>query len=160
MTEPAAALADLGWDAGVEARWATLGAGADVVPARVIRVERGACIVATGDDERLATAAVLPAVGDWAAVEVGEDWAVVRDVVERWSALVRQDPLGDRDQVLAANVDLVLVTAPADRPSPARVEREIVIGWDSGRGRSSSSPRPTSTPGTRTRCATASPAST
>lgn len=34
--------------------------------------------------------------------------------------------------MLAANVDLVLVTAPADRMSLARVEREIAIGWDSG----------------------------
>jgi ribosome biogenesis GTPase len=34
--------------------------------------------------------------------------------------------------VLAANADLVLVTAPADRLSVARVEREVALGWDSG----------------------------
>jgi len=34
--------------------------------------------------------------------------------------------------VLAADVDLVLVTAPVDRLSPARVERETAIAWDSG----------------------------
>jgi ribosome biogenesis GTPase / thiamine phosphate phosphatase len=103
-----------------------------VVPGRVVRVERSACVVITAGGDRMATAPVLPAVGDWAAVEVGPDHAIVRGVVARWSALARQDPLGDRVQVLAANVDLVLVTAPADRPSAARVEREIVIGWDSG----------------------------
>ena len=34
--------------------------------------------------------------------------------------------------MLAANVDVVLITAPADRLSPTRVERELVIAWDSG----------------------------
>ena len=42
------------------------------------------------------------------------------------------DPHGDRLQVLAANVDLVLVTCPADRPSIERVERETVLAWDAG----------------------------
>jgi ribosome biogenesis GTPase len=130
-------LVALGWDERVQARWASLevvadGAAAPVEPGRVVRVSRAACVVATRTGEHLATAAVLPAVGDWVAVEVGDDRAVVREVVERWSALVRQDPVGDRVQVLAADVDLVLVTAPADRPSPSRVEREIVIAWDSG----------------------------
>ena len=41
--------------------------------------------------------------------------------------LTRMDPHGDRLQVLAANVDLVLVTCPADRPSIERVERETVL---------------------------------
>ena len=34
--------------------------------------------------------------------------------------------------MLAANVDVVLIAAPADRLSSARVERELVIAWDSG----------------------------
>jgi len=34
--------------------------------------------------------------------------------------------------VLAANVDLVIITAPADRLSVGRVERELVVAWDSG----------------------------
>jgi ribosome biogenesis GTPase len=125
------ALVRLGWDDRVRALYAQIDEPG-LVPGRVIRVERVACVVSTADGERLATAPTLPAVGDWAAVEVGADHAVVRGVVERWSALARQDPLGDRVQVLAANVDLVIVTAPTDRPSAARVEREIVIAWDSG----------------------------
>jgi ribosome biogenesis GTPase len=52
--------------------------------------------------------------------------------VPQWSALTRLDPDGATVQVLAANLDLVLVTAPADRLSPARVERELVAAWDSG----------------------------
>mgnify|MGYP006919567187 CR=1 FL=1 len=50
---------------------------------------------------------------------------------ERRSALARRDPAG-LTQVLAANVDIVFVTAPADRLSVARVERETALAWDSG----------------------------
>jgi ribosome biogenesis GTPase len=71
---------------------------------------------------------VLPAVGDWIAVK-GE---VVRAVLPRWSELTRADPSGAAVQVLAANIDLVLITSPADRLSPARVERELTVAWDSG----------------------------
>jgi len=95
-------------------------------PARVIAVERGAVRVATADDERL-LAEVGLAVGDWVAI----DGSRVVDVIPRWSALERLDPDGGR-QVMAANVDLVLITAPADRLSPARVERELVVAWESG----------------------------
>jgi ribosome biogenesis GTPase len=56
----------------------------------------------------------------------------------RWSELSRLDPVSfghDRAlaQVLAANVDLVIITAPLDRPlSQTRVERETVVAWDAG----------------------------
>ena len=97
-------------------------------PARVVRVERSNCVAVFADGtERLLHAAVLPAVGDWVAVR--DD--VVRDVLPRWSTLARTDPAGGV-QVLAANVDLVVITAPADRLSPARVERELAVAWDSG----------------------------
>ncbi|MGZ6886702.1 MAG: ribosome small subunit-dependent GTPase A, partial [Acidimicrobiia bacterium] len=67
-------------------------------------------------------------------VEAGEPGGpvVVVTVADRWSALTRMDPHLDRLQVLAANVDLVLVTCPADRPSIDRVERETVLAWDAG----------------------------
>ena len=67
------------------------------------------------------------AVGDWIAL----DGEAVHGVVPRWSALARLGPDGTR-QVLAANLDLVLIAAPADRLSPARVEREVVLAWESG----------------------------
>jgi ribosome biogenesis GTPase len=98
-------------------------------PARVVRVERSALAAVFADgSERLLHAAVLPAVGDWIAA--GGD--AVRGVLARWSQLSRADPSGVGAQVLAANVDLVLITAPADRLSPARVERELTVAWDSG----------------------------
>lgn len=66
-------------------------------------------------------------VGDWVAL----DGDAVVEVVPRWSALGRLGPDGGR-QVLAANIDLVLIAVPADRLSSSRVERELVIAWDSG----------------------------
>lgn len=98
-------------------------------PGRVIRVERSACAAVFSDGtQRMLHAAVLPAVGDWIAVR-GE---VVHAVLPRWSQLARADPSGAGVQVLAADIDLVLITAPADRLSPARVERELTVAWDSG----------------------------
>ena len=69
-------------------------------------------------------------VGDWVRVHI-DDTSTVTQVAPRWSELARRDPTGVT-QVLAANVDLVLVAAPADRISFARVEREVAVGWDSG----------------------------
>jgi ribosome biogenesis GTPase len=67
------------------------------------------------------------AVGDW----VGLDGDQISEVLPRWSVLGRLGPEGER-QALAVNIDLVLITAPADRLSLSRVEREMVMAWDSG----------------------------
>lgn len=69
-----------------------------------------------------------PTVGDWVAA--GEQG--IEAVLERRSVLSRQDPDGRSQQVLAANFDLVLVVAPCDRLSLARVERELLVAWESG----------------------------
>jgi ribosome biogenesis GTPase / thiamine phosphate phosphatase len=125
------ALVPLGWTDRVRALYGEIDAPGSE-PGRVVRVERAACVVATAAGQVLAGASQLPAVGDWVAVEVVDGHGTVRGVVERWSAVTREDPRGDRVQVLAANVDVVLITAPVDRPSAARVERESVLAWDSG----------------------------
>lgn len=122
------ALADYGWTDRVEALFGDH-ADAGLSPARVVRVERSACVAVFADSsQRLLSSAVLPAVGDW----IGTDGLTVRAVVPSWSALTRADPAGAGLQVLAANLDLVIVTAPADRLSPARVERELALAWESG----------------------------
>jgi ribosome biogenesis GTPase len=126
MTGDRAALVPFGWNARVEALLAGVAR-----PGRVVGVTRSTCRVATAAGEIVATAETLPAVGDWVAVDDSDPPAVVT-VAERWSALTRMDPHLDRLQVLAANVDLVLVTCPADRPSIDRVERETVLAWDAG----------------------------
>jgi ribosome biogenesis GTPase / thiamine phosphate phosphatase len=122
------ALSPFGWTDRVLALFNEV-ADPTLEPARVVRVERSACAAVFADGaERLLHAAALPAVGDWIAVR-GD---VVGDVLPRWSQLTRADPSGTAVQVLAANIDLVVITAPADRLSPARVERELTVAWDSG----------------------------
>jgi ribosome biogenesis GTPase / thiamine phosphate phosphatase len=120
-----AALRPLGWSPRVEALLGDA-IGAGQLPARVVSVERGWCRLAGVDGERS-----LPvpgtAVGDWVAL----DGDAITEVLPRWSTLGRLDPDGGQ-QVLATNVDIVLVAAPADRLSFARVERELVVAWDSG----------------------------
>lgn len=120
-----APLLAVGWSDQVRALFAPMLAGG-LVPARVIGVGRGSCNLATPNGT-LSIPAFGTAVGDWVALD-GDD---VAEVLPRWSALVRLDPGGGR-QVLAANIDLVLIAAPADRLSSARVERELAIAWDSG----------------------------
>ena len=125
------ALVPFGWNDRVAALYNEV-AVPDTVPGRVVRVERSGCFVAVPDGERLVDAHPLPAVGDWVAVATSNDRGIARHVLPRWSALVRGDPSGGRPQTLAANVDIILVTTPADRPSAARVERESLLAWESG----------------------------
>jgi ribosome biogenesis GTPase len=122
-------LTHMGWNVRVETGLADLAVG--LHPGRVIRVERGACVVALADGDRVAQPAVGAAVGDWVGVRRRGDAIVIEAIVARWSQLIRRDPQG-RTQVLAANVDRVLVAAPADWLSVARVERETVMAWEAG----------------------------
>ena len=133
------ALAEYGWSDRVLALFNQIlgtlppgaGPGGEIAPARVVRVERARCVAAFPDGaERLLRAPRLPAVGDWVLAREGD----LHQVLERWSALVRvdPDPTGVGTQVLAANVDLVLIAVPADRVNTARADREIAIAWDSG----------------------------
>src|SRR5512139_47795 len=125
----AGGLSALGWDERAARAVAEVMAPG-CAAGRVVRVDLDSVVVATEAGDFRARARELPAVGDWVVAHV-EDDAVVVGVAPRWSELDRRDPTG-RSQVLAANVDLVLVTAPADRLSVARVEREVAMGWDSG----------------------------
>ena len=115
----------VGWSDRVEALFAAVLTDG-LVPARVVGRERGWCQVVTPTGERSLEVAGM-AVGDWVAV----DDDTIGEVLPRWSELARLGPDGHR-QVLAANLDLVLIAAPADRLSPARVEREVVVAWESG----------------------------
>lgn len=115
----------VGWSDRVQALFATL-ADDSLVPARVVGVERGWCRVVTPSAERLLPVPGM-AVGDW----VGLDGDQIGEVLPRWSILGRLGPEGER-QALAVNIDLILITAPGDRISLSRVERELVMAWDSG----------------------------
>ena len=132
MLEAFSALVAYGWDDRAANLYTSLPAG-DHVPGRVVRVERGACLVQCPAGSRLAIADPPPAVGDWVALRLLDDRdALVEVVLDRWTVLSRQDPARESEQVLAANLDLVLIVAPADRLHLARVERELLVAWESG----------------------------
>lgn len=111
---------------------------------RVVRSDRGMAFVAAGDgliaarpSTRLIKSAddgALPVVGDWVLLGGDESEPLVEVVLERITAIMRRDPgRSARVQVLAANVDTVLVTHPlADEPNLSRIERELALVWDSG----------------------------
>ena len=84
---------------------------------------------ATGRLRHAAAAADLPAVGDW--VRCDPESGAVHAVVERTSALVRAARNGRAPQVLAANVDLVVVVASLTREfNLGRVERMLTLAAD------------------------------
>jgi ribosome biogenesis GTPase len=134
-------LASLGWDDSLDDQfgpWAATGHR----PGRVTAAHRGGYLVAGGDGELLAPAsgrlrhlagpsvAGLPAVGDWVAVREGR----IHAVLPRRTAVTRRQPgSAAGEQVLAANVDLVLVVvAPGRDANPRRVERLLALAWGSG----------------------------
>jgi ribosome biogenesis GTPase len=102
-------------------------------PARVLRHDGTAYLLAT---ERGAISTPVrpnldpqPTVGDWVALR--DD--VVIDVLPRSSLLRRRDVGGDREQQLAANVDVVLLVCGLDRPVKAgRIDRGATLAWDAG----------------------------
>lgn len=115
----------LGWDERIAGLYRPLAEPGDV-PARVSRVDRDRCSVHTASGKLRAGASVLPATGDWVVLRP-EPKPMVRHILPRRSTLERAG------QVLAANVDVVLVVASLDRPlNLNRVERELVLAWDSG----------------------------
>ncbi|MGD9571991.1 MAG: ribosome small subunit-dependent GTPase A [Thermoleophilia bacterium] len=125
--EVRAALAPLGWDEHREGEMRALGAG--LVPGRVVRVDRGGGVVATPEGTTPVTGAGLAA-GDWVAVRDGR----VAAVLTRRTAIARRAAgRADAEQVMAANVDVVIAVQALDRPLRVRrLHRALAIGWDAG----------------------------
>jgi len=129
-------LASLGWDAFYTAEFAPY---ADIaVPGRVVRVDRGAADVLTADNPLRVTTDAHDeplAVGDWIALVATDDrrWSV-ETTLARKSAIRRAVVSGESQaQVVAANVDVVLVVVPSiPEPRIGMVERMVALAWDSG----------------------------
>jgi ribosome biogenesis GTPase len=72
---------------------------------------------------------LIPVAGDWVALRGGR----VAKVLPRRSELRRPHPNGRDVQILAANVDLVLIVVPIDLALNVRLlERLSIMAWDSG----------------------------
>lgn len=124
----------LGWTPELEQAYA--GLEVDIEPGRVIRLDRGWSLIADRADDpepgRVRNLGADVAVGDW----VIDDGERVTSIVPRHSAFVRRASFeGTRfeSQTLAANIDVVaLVHAHGTPPNPRRLERELVLAFDSG----------------------------
>ncbi|WP_017585447.1 ribosome small subunit-dependent GTPase A [Nocardiopsis ganjiahuensis] len=146
-TDFAHPLSGLGWNPRVEAAFDTAARSSPhvLLPARVAEARRGAVGVRLPQHETAALApgvrraaeadhASAPTSGDWVAVRRSGDTWLVEAVLERTGTLVRQGVAKDsHDQVLAANVDAVLICEAADQgPNVGRLERFLSLAWTSG----------------------------
>jgi ribosome biogenesis GTPase / thiamine phosphate phosphatase len=104
---------------------------------RVVRAERGLvdCLTDVGPMRARQRLGDAPAVtGDWVVAIDDEGGWWVDGVLPRRTAIERAAASGrSAAQVLAANVDVVLVSVPVfPEPRPAMVERLVALTWESG----------------------------
>ena len=141
----APALAALGWTRERGEEFVTYAADG-LEPGRVVAEHRAGYLVRREGGDVLARArgrlhdeaavgGLLPAVGDWVALHaLGTGRAAVEAVLPRRTAISRKAAWhGSDEQVLAANVDVVLIVMGLDRDyNLRRLERYLTTAWDSG----------------------------
>lgn len=125
----------LGWAAEPLEHWRA--SGTPVPAGRVGRLDRGWSTVlldTEGATERVRNIGADVAVGDF--VVLSDDLERVATVLHRHSAFVRRasfDGQRAESHTIAANIDVVmLVHALGSPPNQRRLERELVLAWDSG----------------------------
>jgi ribosome biogenesis GTPase len=137
-------LATLGWDDAWSAAFEPY-RDAGLAPARIAVQHRGAYDVLTAENEvrakiapklrRASAVAELPVVGDWVALDAD---GVIQDVLPRRTAFSRRaahDPASGaaREQVIAANIDVVFVVVPLGQELDRRLlERYVTLALESG----------------------------
>ncbi len=135
-------LSRYGWDAALDTAFAPH-AAQGLLPARVLRVHGTLCDAVTADGGTVRadlTPVTSPdplrwvCTGDWVGLERHADPVVVRALLPRRNAIVRNtSSRRSEGQVLAANVDHVVVTVPlAAELDLGRVERFLALAWESG----------------------------
>ena len=140
------ALSDLGWNESFErAMRDSMVLGDDHLIGRVKRIDRGwstfLCVPGSSAVEdvqflerRVRNIGVDVAVGDW--IVVTADCERIVGVVPRQSQLVRRasaEGMRYESQTIAANIDVVFLAHGLDTPpNQRRLERELVLAFDSG----------------------------
>lgn len=135
-----------GWNARLAALFQPH-ADSSMQPARVLSEHRGGYVVGIEDGDvnaavsgrfrhEAAQAENFPAVGDWVALGAveGDKVAIIHAVLPRSTRFVRP-ARGDMAgaQVVAANVDVVLLVAGLDNDfNVRRLERYVALAWSSG----------------------------
>jgi ribosome biogenesis GTPase len=131
-------LEKLGWNLHFAAEFTRLGESA-AEPARVALVDRERFFVWSESGEHEAAISgrlrhagdVWPSVGDWVALNQG---ARITAILPRRTAFSRKQA-GDvtREQVIAANIDILFVVSGLDGDFNARrIERYLLLAWESG----------------------------
>ena len=141
-------LKDLGWTEARDAEFSAL-PHEGLKPARVVTEDRGIYQIVTDEGQLSATipgrfshqaahASDLPKVGDWVLIckLPGEEKALIKRILKRHTRLARKVPGREvEEQVLVANVDLVLIVHGLDRGVNGRLlERQLVMVREGGAG--------------------------
>jgi ribosome biogenesis GTPase len=131
-------LEKFGWNSYFESEFSRF-AAAGAEPVRVALADRERFVVWTDSGEREATVAGRlryesgdwPTVGDWVALEAG---ARISAVLPRQSVFSRKEAGAvTREQVLAANIDVLFVVTGLDGDfNLRRIERYLLLAWESG----------------------------
>ena len=118
--------------------------GRHTLSGQVVQLDRKYPLVMLASGERvrckhstdlMKNADVRAVVGDFVAIDYpqGQDMPLIALVEPRSTQLIRKDP-AERSlpQVLAANFDLVLVVHPLNQLNIARLQRELVLAYETG----------------------------
>ncbi|WP_458683063.1 ribosome small subunit-dependent GTPase A [Prescottella equi] len=133
-------LSALGWDETFAAMFAEH-AAAGLVPARIVRVDRGRCDTLTASGPVRADSSALSGAdreqmvctGDWVALRPGSQPQVVALLPRRTAIARASSDRTSHRQVLAANVDTVVIAVSLAAPVNAgRIERLLALTFDSG----------------------------
>jgi len=131
-------LEEFGWNSHFEREFARV-CEAGMEPGRVALADRERFLLWTEASETEATVSGRlrhlsehwPVVGDWVAVDQGSR---IAHILPRRTAFSRKQPGAvTREQVIAANIDIVFVVCGLDGDfNPRRMERYLLLGWESG----------------------------
>ncbi len=119
-----------------------VGAARDAIRARSVRPRISPSSSSVASGVSALAGADFPVVGDWLALEpVDHDRAALREVLPRTSRFARGDQFarrtlgGAQEQVLASNIDTVVIVAALTHDlNLRRLERYLTLAWAQRRG--------------------------